>query len=696
MKNSTLIANSICIYKSELFGREGREQLYISRLKIENFRCFQDVEIEFSEGLNVIIGENNCGKTTIIKALQCFFKGSNVSGALGIDDFNKDIIIGEKPPEITLVLTIKSSKHEKAQDKAVVASWLTKLVPQWEATLTYKFFLPEADQKRYAEDIRRIQDDDNQNSKKWTVLEKYLKKYTSRIYGGVYESKNRAEQEYLDKFHCEVLDALRDVESKMFTGRNALLKQVLNFFIDSDLADKGEDERERLQAQRNQTFDSTSSSLVANMIERVIVRKIFELAEQTGAAVGGRPILGGQLDESDVLSVLKLMIKKETGIEVPVVNNGMGYNNLIYISLLLSKFKMLVSAEMGENAKVFPMLLIEEPEAHLHPAMQYSFLRFLKDEIDKQEISRQIFITTHSTHITAAVGLDPIICMNINTLGNVVPAYPGKVFSNTADDQASKKYIARYLDATKSTMLFSKAVLFGEGLAEQILLPTLAEYSCRSLDRSHVSMVRVDSLTFKHFIKIFGAGIQEDRKKYAVCRRVACIIDNDPSRILHEAPAGKERRWKKCYPFELDIEPELYEYKGVSGAVTNLLASVQDCDNVNVYYNCTGKGKTFEYDLAFENSDSSLIFDGTIEITDFDGLNRSTWEDEEKEKAKKAASYLSYVEEGKGEPAFNLAEKLKENMKAQPRMVFNLPTHIKDALKWVCYDAEEEEVCDAQ
>lgn len=43
--------------------------MYISRIQIQNFRCFQDVEIEFSEGLNVIIGENNGGKTTIMKAL---------------------------------------------------------------------------------------------------------------------------------------------------------------------------------------------------------------------------------------------------------------------------------------------------------------------------------------------------------------------------------------------------------------------------------------------------------------------------------------------------------------------------------------------------------------------------------------------------------------------------------------------------
>jgi putative ATP-dependent endonuclease of OLD family len=123
------------------------------------------------------------------------------------------------------------------------------------------------------------------------------------------------------------------------------------------------------------------------------------------------------------------------------------------------------------------MLVIEEPEAHLHPALQYKLLKYIQKRLGEAERSRQVFITTHSTHITAASGLDPLICLTApGPSSEVSVAYPGRVFGTSGAELRSKKYVERYLDATKSTMLFAKGVIFVEGIAEQLPIPCFADY----------------------------------------------------------------------------------------------------------------------------------------------------------------------------------------------------------------------------
>ncbi|WP_227004040.1 ATP-dependent nuclease [Salicibibacter halophilus] len=445
--------------------------MFISKLDIENFRCFRTAEIEFNPGMNVIIGTNNAGKTTVIKALELIFKRGSSRSTLSIDDFNKSISDFNEPPEITITATLRSSDVNTEDDKAVVASWLTKLASPWEAKLTYRFFLPEKNAEKYKEEIRQIHNDKN----KWEILEKYLPMYVSRVLGGNPENNLRADVEYLDKIHCETLDALRDVDSQIASGRNSLLKQILLHFKDHAIENDPDEEVLEQNQQKKEEFQSAAKNAVSNIIGRIDTDEILKLARQTGAIVGGSPSLKGKLEEADILSILHLIIKGHTNIEIPISNNGMGYNNLIYISLILSKFKMITSQNQGENAKVFPILLIEEPEAHLHPSLQYNFLKFLKDEVDNQEHSRQIFITTHSTQITSAVGLDPIICLEADNSAKIEAKYPSRVFSDSKDDQKSKRYVERFLDATKSAMLFSQSVLLVEGMAELMLYPVLAE-----------------------------------------------------------------------------------------------------------------------------------------------------------------------------------------------------------------------------
>lgn len=110
----------------------------------------------------------------------------------------------------------------------------------------------------------------------------------------------------------------------------------------------------------------------------------------------------GKILDTELYSALRLIVENETRMKLPAKNNGLGYNNLIYISLLLAKMQKDASIDyLGSNAKIYSILAIEEPEAHLHPDMQYKFLKFLYNN-EKNE-SKQIFITSHSPNITAAV-----------------------------------------------------------------------------------------------------------------------------------------------------------------------------------------------------------------------------------------------------------------------------------------------------
>lgn len=678
--------------------------MYISKIHIIGYRNFKDKTVEFHEGINVIIGPNNAGKSNLLRALDLVLN-TDTSKKLTLFDFCRNCTINElktAAPKVRIEVFFSESSEESSdsEELAMVALCLTKLEHPYEAQITFDFFLPQEEETEYLQSVSEVSEPD----KVWNIIrDEYLRRYVSRMWAGDPINQARLDGGTVDKIDFEFLGPIRDVERDLFSGKSPLLREVLNFFIDYEIkfdTTKSKDVQNSELKDRHLEFTNCVEPSLTKINERLIKGKeqILDYAKQTGASDfhGAVPDFSGTLSEPDFLAALQLMIKHETGMDVAATHNGLGYNNLIYMSLLLAK--MQANADEGyyrQNAKVFSVLAIEEPEAHLHLSLQYKFLKFLiNEQVNKKKV-RQLFVTTHSTEITSAVSLDELICLYNDMNGEVSVAYPGKLFGDNSDDKESKQYVQRFLDAIKSDMLFADKVCFVEGKAEELLVPVFAEYMDKSLEDGHVAVISTGGRYFTHFLKLFDT----IRDTSAISKKVVCLTDRDP--VWREGDNGS---FECCYPFEKDKEG--YEYLEHSD---DLINAYKNHPNIKIYSQDANKGKTLEYDLMLHNSTSEiLLVNGLpnkdeireIQATSFpacleklrkskenhrikESLNNSLWSDDDKKKALLAARYLNSV--GKGENALELSIALRENLAKQwsERKDFIIPQYIKEALAWL-------------
>jgi putative ATP-dependent endonuclease of OLD family len=235
--------------------------MYISNIWIQNFRIFENTTVDFFPGLNVIIGENNSGKTTVVRALATIF-GRDVSRSLTVYDFFSGISNFDLPPRIKISVTLSSDANDSEADLALVASWLTKLEPEWKATLTFEFFLPETALSEF------ISSPKTNKKEFWSSVEIALPKYVSRIYA----------------------------------GSNPLFRRVVNSCLDIDLNGHERTGKAAEIKKRKKEFQEKSEILLNSFKDRLDSDAIFELTKKTGADAGGKPKIGGKIEEGDLIS----------------------------------------------------------------------------------------------------------------------------------------------------------------------------------------------------------------------------------------------------------------------------------------------------------------------------------------------------------------------------------------------------------
>jgi predicted ATP-dependent endonuclease of OLD family len=371
---------------------------------------------------------------------------------------------------------------------------------------------------------------------------------------------------------------------------------------------------------------------------------------------------------------------------MPLEYNGLGYNNLINIYMLIKLNEI-------RKGKDFRILCLEEPEAHLHPAMQYKLFKFLKNLDETDKLNQQIFVTTHSSNISAVAGLDNMYILDYcrNVVRN--DCCQQSLQKHFKDKPEAKKHLSKFLDVTRSDMLFADKVILVEGIAEKLLLPMFMEKCGCPYEDGNISIVEIGGKHFEHFIELYNGN--------AVCRKVLCITDRDFMWIKEE---GGVRTLSLCY-----------DSSGFEVAHIKKLNERFKIDNLKIVTQKIG-GRTFEDEIFMTNisdyndSSAKMLMELTDNLTlknmcktygfDFEQWNKNrpkasnsvisvyldifnaaiVTDGENETQYKKlffAELFLHYVKTSKGNIALNILT--DENLSA----ALIVPEYIREGLEWL-------------
>lgn len=641
------------------WGGEGAK-MYINELVVEGYRCFNEkFSISFNGGLNVIVGENGAGKTAVINAIRQLFQDSE-SGRYSVsnEDFYCDF----------------ASESHHAPFFSISARFSNLKVEEKVAFIAWTGSSDTA--------LLNLQ-----------VENKELRgRYKKFIWGGVSRG-SQFDPELIDLIQCIYLPPLRDAESKLKNGRLSRLSKLLKAINRKELKECSKNQQLHPLEEKMKDFNETLSK-----DDKLSIKRANDLiGEQLEKAIGhhfgqSTRIQFAESDFTKIVESLTLLFFPDMNpgnesLFRSLSQNSLGYNNLLYIASILAELTL----DDGEtdDSPIFKILLIEEPEAHLHPQLQIRLLGHIKSVADAMDSNVQVIVTTHSTVLASSVDIESIIHLSKSSSPIATPLRECGLPSN------SKQFVNRWLDVTKSNLLFASGVVLVEGIAEQMLVPALAKEILKkqtdgknNLEDQGVSVINLNGIYFKHFMRLYcnlkDLDGEEDQIGINIPIRCSGITDLDPPKKIKETNSKEE--------ILVDYIPHDGNLLGGNNHAIKLVKTVSKSDNARLF---VSKYKTLEYDLAMEGNNAALMAgilaslwpepkSGTSSVVEvLESISKVNWEERTPEETSLAANeILNRVDDdnvGKGIFAQILSDKINRG-----DLILTVPEYIKKAVLWAC------------
>lgn len=549
----------------------------ISFVQIQNFRKLKNCKINFGDQNTLFVGPNNSGKTSAMEALVKMFNKSGIN-------FNDITVSNHKAiNEIGRMIIEKQSNPDEIELKwdhllPAIDIWIevlnnemqyvANLIPNldWDGGLIGVRLLlqPDKSEKMYSDYIEKYSkarelenkaSETGKNIKIWPInFCDYMKSKMNEIFKikmyildalkidnekDIPQEIDYEMETVFDSLQniikVDVIEAQRgfhdpDTNFKEIASRSlsAQLRNYYNNHLDPEKSPTEED-LNILQA-----MEKAKDAFDENLAEKF--KDALDEVENMGYPGINNPkiIIESKIDAMEALkheSAIQYEVPHDNTIKeiyhLPEQYNGLGYQNLISMIFKLITFRdeWIKPSMRNKEDKIEPihLVLIEEPEAHLHMQVQQVFIKeaykvlteseFLKDNTN---FTTQLVITTHSSHIVKEIDFCDLRYFKRlpadkeHQIPTTIVIDLSKVFSTNNEEDPenqTRRFASRYLKTTHCDIFFADAIILVEGVAENMLLPHFIHSKYPKLNQMYISILEINgrhSHRLKKLIETIG------------------------------------------------------------------------------------------------------------------------------------------------------------------------------------------------